>query len=283
MCGFVFESGRRKQNNLKRLWHEYADGKQTYNQLASKYGQSKRGIQKQIDRYEAEVIHAILSSDDDNMVVIGMDASYWGRNFGVMVFRDLYRKRNLFWMYVKNETVTDYLNGMELLTQKGWNISGVVCDGKSGLLNAIKTIPVQLCQYHQYKTVIRYITKNPKLIAGIELKSIADLMQKTDKESFIGALHDWYIKWKFFLQEKSFTSEKKRNWRYTHNRIRSAYNSLNRYKNYLFTWYDYPELKIPQTNNSLEGVFSNLKIKTANHNGLKRNRKIKLINHLLKN
>jgi transposase-like protein len=210
-----------------------------------------------------------------------MDASYWGRSFGVMVFRDLYRKQNLFWKYVKNETVADYLNGIELLKQKGWNIVGVVCDGKSGLLNAIETIPVQLCQYHQYKTVIRYITKKPKLQAGIELKSIADLMQKTDKESFVGAITEWYLKWEPFLHEKTYTSDKKRNWRYTHNRIRSAYNSLNRYQNHLFTWYDYPELRIPATNNSIEGTFSNIKSKVANHNGLKRSRKVKLINHLL--
>jgi len=59
-----------------------------------------------------------------------------------MVFRDVYRKQHLFWKYVKNETVADYLNGMELLKQKGWHILGVVCEGKSGLLNAIKTIPV---------------------------------------------------------------------------------------------------------------------------------------------
>jgi hypothetical protein len=211
-----------------------------------------------------------------------MDTTYWGRSFGVMVFRDVYRKQHLFWKYVKNETVADYLNGMELLKQKGWHILGVVCDGKSGLLNAIKTIPVQMCQYHQYKTVIRYITQRPKLQAGIELKNIAVLMQKTDKESFIGAMNEWYLKWESFLLEKTHVSGKKRNWRYTHNWIRSAYNSLNRYKSYLFTWYDYMQLKIPTTNNSIEGVFSNLKNKVANHTGLKKPRKIKLINHLLK-
>ena len=37
---------------------------------------------------------------------------------------------------------------------------------------------------------------------------------------------------------------------------------------YLWTWYDNFDLKIPNTNNALEGKFSDLKNKLRNHNGL---------------
>ena len=37
---------------------------------------------------------------------------------------------------------------------------------------------------------------------------------------------------------------------------------------YLWTWYDYIQLGIPNTNNALEGIFTDLKTKLRNHNGL---------------
>lgn len=38
---------------------------------------------------------------------------------------------------------------------------------------------------------------------------------------------------------------------------------------WLFTWYDYYELNIPNTTNAIDGHFSDLKNKLRNHNGLK--------------
>lgn len=48
----------------------------------------------------------------------------------------------------------------------------------------------------------------------------------------------------------------------------SAYLSLKRNMPYSWTWYDHIEKGIPNTNNSLEGQFANLKTKLRNHNGL---------------
>jgi hypothetical protein len=44
---------------------------------------------------------------------------------------------------------------------------------------------------------------------------------------------------------------------------------------YLWTFYDKAELGIPNTNNALEGLFTDLKTKLRNHNGLsKEHRKV---------
>jgi len=209
-----------------------------------------------------------------------MDTTYFGRNFGVMVFRDYYKKINIHWKFVKYETVNEYINGINFLKKKSWEIKGIVCDGKRGLFTAFKEIPVQMCQFHQVAIVTRYITKRPKLEAGKELKQLILLLSKTDKESFIGGLKEWYTKWKKFLNEKTFNPETNR-WHYTHKRLRSAYRSLKNNLPYLFTWYDYPELKMPNTTNSLEGTFSNLKIKLSVHSGLKEYRKKKVIDEIL--
>ena len=45
-----------------------------------------------------------------------MDATYWGRNFGVLLIVDAYRKRLLWRKFLdKKETISDYLEGIEWL------------------------------------------------------------------------------------------------------------------------------------------------------------------------
>ena len=50
--------------------------------------------------------------------------------------------------------------------------------------------------------------------------------------------------------------------------VRTAYTSLTRYMDYIFTYAKYPELNIERTTNRLEGLFGELKRKINNHNGL---------------
>ena len=90
-----------------------------------------------------------------------MDTTYWGSNFGVMLFKDAISKENLLKYYVKYETNTLYKNGIEELKFKGFDIDAIVCDGRRGLINSFADIPVQMCQFHQAAIVRRYITKKP--------------------------------------------------------------------------------------------------------------------------
>ena len=69
---------------------------------------------------------------------------------------------------------------------------------------------------------------------------------------------------------------------YTHKRLRSAFNSLKRNEKWLFTWYDFIELRIPNTTNAIDGHFADLKNKLRNHNGLSLARKKKFIDGFLK-
>jgi len=105
-----------------------------------------------------------------------MDTTYWGRNFGVMLFKDAYTYENLYKQYVKYETNALYLKGIKHLIKKGFKINAIVCDGRKGLINTFKDIPVQMCQYHQTAIIRRYITRKPRMQASIELKEIVQLM-----------------------------------------------------------------------------------------------------------
>lgn len=210
-----------------------------------------------------------------------MDTTYWGRNFGVMLFKDANTKENLLKYYVKSETNALYLQGINELKRRGFDVLAIVCDGRRGLFQLFDNIPIQMCQFHQVAIIRRYITKNPKLPASIELKELVAIMKMTDKESFEGGLYLWYIKWKSFLNERTYNPITGKSY-YTHKRLRSAYRSLKTNLKWLFTWYDYLELNIPNTTNAIDGHFSDLKNKLRNHNGLSKERKRKFIDEFFK-
>jgi hypothetical protein len=209
-----------------------------------------------------------------------MDTHYFRRNIGVMVFRDAYLKRNLLRQYVRYETIALYQQGIRYLQDKGWNILGIVCDGRRGIFQAFSRFPIQMCHSHQQAIVKRYLTSNPRLEAGVELKRIASLLTTSDKESWCYRLQQWHDKWAVFLKEKTYNPEANK-WHYTHRRLRSAYKSMKSNSDYLFTYLKYPELHIPNTTNSLEACFTNLDTKLRIHSGLKMTRKIKIADYFL--
>lgn len=258
------------------IWEEYSKGKQTYKQLAEKYKCSVRTIQRKLDLHEIKI--KVITP---RKIVLLMDTTYWGRGFGLMLFKDSYTKENLLWYFVKSETNKLYLKGVNELKSKGFEIIAIVCDGRKGLINAFGETPVQLCQFHQVATIRRYITKNPKMPASIDLKAHVALLKHTDKESFEGGLQLWFKKWESFLNERTINPKTGKS-HFTHKRLRSAYRSLNTNMDWLFTWYDNYTLDIPNTTNAIDGHFSDLKNKLRNHNGLSQHRKIKFINEFLK-
>jgi len=260
----------------EQLWKEYVQGKQTYAQLAKKYACSARTIKRKLDSYSIKKEAKIARK-----VIVLMDTTYWGRTFGVMLFKDAITKENLLKYYVKTETNSLYIHGIQELINKKFEVLAIVCDGRKGLLQSFKDIPVQMCQFHQKQIVVRYLTKKPKLQAAQELMNVLNLLTNTDKESFEGALGLWYEKWKEFLNERSINPLNNKTF-YTHKKLRSAYRSLKNNLPWLFTWYDNTKLDIPNTTNAIDGHFADLKNKLRNHNRLSISRKKKFIDGFLK-
>lgn len=209
-----------------------------------------------------------------------MDTTYFGRIFGVMVFKDSITGVILHKLYVKQETNKLYLSGIEAIAMRGIKIQAIICDGRKGLLQLFEGTPVQMCNFHQVAIVRRYLTRKPKMQASKELWKHVQLLVKTDKESFEGGLSAWYTKWEDFLNEKKVDINGKN--RYVHKKLRSAYKSLKTNLPWLFTWYDNMHLKIPNTTNAIDGHFADLKNKLRNHNGLSEARKKKFIDEFLK-
>lgn len=114
------------------MWREYSELKQTYAQLAERYGCSSRTIKRKLDAYTPP-----QGISSPGKVTVLMDTTYWGRKYGVMLFKDELTDRDLLWYFVKNETNTLYAKGIAELKSRGYEVLAVVCDGRKGLSTQI--------------------------------------------------------------------------------------------------------------------------------------------------
>lgn len=278
-CNRQFQSIRRPQQTQARLLESYVWGRQTLAQLAESEGRSTKWVRKHLD--------AALKKESvliPQPTPIAADMTFWGRGYGVIVFRSPTLKKNLWWKESQFETPFVYSEGLLALRKQGWTITSAVIDGKRGVAQVFEHlgIPVQYCQFHQVKTVTRYLTRKPQTDAARELRTLALQLKDMLEDEFRNTLTSWHEKYESFLNEKSIAPHKKRGWEYTHKRLRAAYRSLKSNISRLFTYQRYPELNIPNTTNTLDGMFSQIKNRIAVHRGLNRERRFKIISEILK-
>ena len=274
-CGKQFIGGNRR--NKSQVITDYIEGKQTLRQLALRYDVSERTIRR--DLTGMRFVHSISKYKD---VTVQLDTTYWGRRFGLMVIKDALRNKILWHKYVRNETIAQYIEGISWLKSQGFKIYGAVIDGMRGLAQALYPIPVQMCQFHQILIIRRYLTQEPDLEASIQLLDLVKSITRMDKESFIGAFNEWYEKYKDVLNERVHDKRIKRNTPpYMRPRLRSAYLSLRRNMPLLWTFYDHPETGLPNTNNGIEGLFSDLKGKLRVHRGISKDNRKKLLDEYI--
>ena len=274
-CGKQFIGGKRR--NKSQVITDYIEGKQTLRQLALRYDVSERTIRR--DLTGMRFVHSISKYKD---VTVQLDTTYWGRHFGLMVIKDALRNKILWHKYVRNEIIAQYIEGISWLKSQGFKIYGAVIDGMRGLAQALYPIPVQMCQFHQILITRRYLTQEPDLEASVQLLDLVKSITRMDKESFIGAFNEWYEKYKDVLNERVHDKRIKRNMPpYMRPRLRSAYLSLRRNMPLLWTFYDHPETGLPNTNNGIEGLFSDLKGKLRVHRGISKDNRKKLLDEYI--
>jgi hypothetical protein len=126
----------------------YSNGKQTYNQLAERFNCSTKTIQRWLDK-----VQIIKRKEFSGVAVVIIDTTYFGRGFGVMVFKNSHDGVVLYKQYVRYETNALYLAGISEISRRGIEIQGIVCDGRRGLFGLFGDIPIQMCQFHQIQIV----------------------------------------------------------------------------------------------------------------------------------
>lgn len=214
-------------------------------------------------------------------VVCIFDATHIGEEI-LLVVRAPHIKTNLGWTWAPSEKKEVYADMRHNLEVRGYTITAVVLDGRTGIPRVFEGIPVQICQFHQLQIVRRKLTLQPETEAGQTLLSIGLHITKYTQASLKKDLDAWYKKYKYFIDERTYIPGTHR-WRYTHRRVRSAYQSLVRNLPFLFTYETYPELHIPNTTNSLDGYFSRVKNLLSAHRGKTKERIRKIITEILRN
>lgn len=281
-CGSYFST--QKQANVNWIYEAYEDytkHKQTYKELAAKYGKDPKTMRKYFDEFAGATGEVFECSE---LQVLILDATFFGRGYGILMARNL--KKVLFWQEIVTESIHEYEVCLNQLDVMDYRFSAFIVDGRPGvrqlLMRKYHGIPIQLCQFHQIQIVKRYIPARAKTEAGKELRKIALGLTKMHEVELEQALNLWYAAYGDFLREKTFTEGTGR-WRYTHGRLRSAYRSLRRNLPNLFTFQNHPNLQIPNTTNHCDGLFAHLKQKILIHRGISKQRRKQMIDYFLEN
>jgi ribosomal protein L37AE/L43A len=265
-CGYQFRNGNRVDTDT--LWSLYQDGKQTMAELAEKHRISQSTIKRRIRE-------VTIGWDQPSLTGSGflhLDTTYWGHNWGVLLGLDEETGLPLYVAFIGHERVQDYIDAVRSIEQRGYCIRGIVIDGMQSLFSEFSAYKIQMCQFHMMEIVKRYLTKRPKLIAARELKELVGSLTTRQKNEFEDEYRKWKERWGNTLNRR--TTLKSGKTQFTHKRLRSAMHSVDFYLSYLFT-YQQPECKgMPNTNNKIEGTFTDLKKNLNNHSGMsKENRK----------
>ena len=196
-----------------------------------------------------------------------LDGSYWGRNSGILLAIDDGTGLPLYLEFITSETNAHYEEAVLSMEQRGFVIKGLVLDGRRGLFSALGRYPIQMCQFHMRQIVRRYLTLHPRLHAARELNELMKDLTALSEKEFTERYSQWKQKWADTLRRRS-VSKKTGKSRYTHRRLRTAMNSIDFFLPYLFT-YQKPGCEgMPNTNNKIEGVFTDLKKNLNNHSGM---------------
>jgi hypothetical protein len=173
----------------------------------------------------------------------------------------------------------------------------VVCDGQKGILLALRrswpNTHIQRCHFHVWQNVRTKLTLNPQTEAGKQLLQLArgllkGLLTQEQANLWRRYLETWEQAHGNFLKERTHTENPKpgqRNWRYTHERLRSAYRQLAKLMrdDQLFTYLDETLLgqtkqPIPRTTNYVEGgINSQLRTKLKLHRGMSEEHQRRLV------
>ncbi len=236
-------------------------GKQTIAQIGESTGLSTSTITRRLASIRFDWEQPKIKGSG----VIHLDATYFGRNTGVLLALESGTGRLLYMKHLSHEHISDYEDAVKHITGCGYTIRGIVIDGIQKLFTVLSEYRIQMCQFHMVAIIRRKLTKNPQLEAGKELLDLAYRLKSMDKITFVSEFESWKKKWHDFLKEKTINDVTGRTV-YTHQRLRSAMISISTYLPFLFTYEHVAGM--PNTNNMIEGTFTDLKKSLRNHPGM---------------
>ena len=271
-----FQNKRKPQRLEKKLWQEHVWERQTIKQLTKRYSKGKDWVRKNID---AATVRNRMVVEPQPVVCVFDATKIYGEL--LLAARAPRLGSNLGWAWIPSETKRAYAGLRRFVEEKGFTITAVVLDGRTGIPSVFSDMPVQICQFHQLQIVRRTLTLRPETEAGKDLLRMVFTLAKSTEKEFTHLLQEWFAHHETFINEKTHIAGSKR-WHYTHTRARSVYRSLLKNLPYLFTYQKHPLLCIPNTTNSLDGFWSRLKNLLSAHRGKTNDRVKKIVTEILR-
>jgi hypothetical protein len=218
--------------------------------------------------------------------VYGVDGKWLKRQGVVLVHRDVTHRENLYWSFHKSESYEALSDDLNKLTKLILDTSGnmpiaAISDWKSAILVAVATffgpIPHQRCLAHVLRSVRRLLPEKSPISATLKLREIAtrikEINHKKDRKLWQKDVEKWHSHYGYLLKEKTPAPPgHTKKWWYTHGNLRRGYRLLTKDQDSLFMFLD--NKLIPKSNNSLEGVNSQLDQKLGNHRGIQLSQQI---------
>lgn len=259
-CGYQFRNSSVPDD--LQLWKLYQDNKQTVKELAEQLDVSESTIKRRLRNVSIEWEQPQLSGGG----FVHLDATYWGHNWGIMLALDDGTGNVLYLEFIKNETNADYEAAVRSIVERDYEIKGLIIDGKQSLFSIFSDYKIQMCQFHMKQITRRYLTLNPRLKAARALNDLMNTLTSASQVTFEQNYKAWKEEWKDMLHRR--TQLKSGKTQYTHKRLRSAMHSIDFYLPYLFTYQMAACEGMPNTNNKIEGTFTDLKKNLNNHSGM---------------
>ena len=287
-CHKTWTSKPRQTRLADKIWYEFVWDNAPVRTLAKNYCKHANTIRTILHDYEPEPLdlYSLSEKDKRDITVIAMDTTYFGRSHGVVVIVNVHNGKLLYFHEISgSENNTEYRIAIHTLLDAGIHPKACVIDGRKGVAEDLEDegILVQMCHFHMWQIVKRYIAGDPLLTPNIELKSIMDwFLSKhtcTTRQLFAAQILGWKERHILWLKEKHRNEHGKLEW--SHADTRRAYNAIISHARWLFTYEKYPELNIPRTSNIIEGKFGNAKDKLRLHHGYSYKLKIKIFFSLL--
>ena len=175
-CGYQFRQSQKLDDD--QLWQLYQGHKQTIQELSERLGVSASTIRRHLGNVTFKWEQPSLCGSG----FVHLDATYWGHHWGILIGLDEQTSKVLYLAFIHNETTADYVAAAESIEARGYEIKGLIIDGKQALFKELSRYKIQMCQFHMKQIVRRYLTLNPRLKAARALNGLMQTLTMSERQ-----------------------------------------------------------------------------------------------------
>ncbi len=280
-AGSVRKRPDNEQRTSQTLLRSWLTGNATLQELAWIRRESISTLQRTLRDTWQQPCSAISKQP---VFILILDATGMSQDCVLLIGLDAQTNAPVAWYSAVRET---YLSWKTLLGALPYTPAYLVVDGHQGLRRAAlerwPRILIQRCHAHVLREMRGFLTLNPKLRAGIDLRMLVEelrtIQTKRQKRLWVRSLYRWRRRYDSFLKDRTKTPDE--HWRFTHRRLRRARSHIFNALPDLFRYIR--DRRVPKTSNQLEGgINSPIKDLVRKHRGLVTYKKLVLAAQYLK-